>query len=175
MHVRAEGRERVVTYTNDKVQIGQIGINVRQAIVVDKNVKHTVQVQEQKTVGEPIVQTQEDDNGFRDHDAQGHGCDKTHLLDDVNLLLGNGDLVGVLQVVFPHGARNYDPGQRLRQETHAHGKGGADDDVYPKDPWQAHIDIVGDPLADGRANRGPRVGRGDKQRHGLTGAVRVPK
>lgn len=161
------------TYTNDKVEVRQVGINIRQAIVKDKDVKHAVQVQEQQPVRETIVQTQKDDNRLSNHDPQRHGRDEAHLLDDINLLFGNGKLLGVFRVVLPNRLGNHDPGQRLRQEAHADSKRDADDDVDPKDPGQAHIGIIGDPFAHGTSNRRTGVGGGDKQGHGLACAIRV--
>lgn len=164
-----------VTYTNNKVKVRQVGINVRQTVVEDEDVKYTIQIQEEETVGETVVQSQEDDDGLGDHNAQGHGGHEAHLLDDINLLLGDGHLMRVFRIVLLDSARNDNTGQRLGQEAHAKGERYADNHIDPKDPRQAHVDIVGDPLADGRAQRGAGVGRGDEQGHRLACAIRVAK
>lgn len=68
-----ERKREKFAYTNDKVEVCQIGANVREAIVEDKDVENTVQVQEQQTICKAVVKAEEDDNGLSDHDPQGHG------------------------------------------------------------------------------------------------------
>lgn len=165
----------VSTYTHDEVQICQVSADIRQAVVVDKNVKDSIQVEEQETIRKAVVHAQEDDDGLGEHDPQGHGRDELHLLDHVHLLLGDCNLFGVLGLVLLDGVGDDNARQRLREEAHADSKGGADDDVDPEDPRKPHVDIVGDPLSHRRADGRARVGRGDKQGHGLSGAVRVAK
>lgn len=77
--------------------------------------------------------------------------------------------------VLLDGIGNDNPRQRLWEEAHAQRKRSANNDIDPKDPRQAHVGIVGNPLAHRRANAGPRVGGGDEEGHGLAGAVRVAK
>lgn len=165
----------MATYTNDKVQVSQVGINIRQTIVKHENVKDAVQVQEQQTIGEAVVQTKEDDNRLRDHNLQGHGGDESDLLEHINLFLGNQHLLGVVRALLLDRIGNNNARQRLGQETHTNHKERSNDGVDPKDPGQAHIGVLGDPLTNGRANTGSRIGRGDEEGHGLTSTVRVTK
>lgn len=115
--------------TNNKVEVGQVGTNVGQTVVDDKHIKDSVQVEEQETVGETVVNTEQGDHGLGHHNAECHQGNKLDLLKDVDLLLKNSNLLGLVQVTLLDLIADNDAGQRLGDEAHDHDECSSNNDA----------------------------------------------
>lgn len=173
----------------------------RQVVVDLEHLKDAVQVQKEQAVGEPVVDAQKHDDGFRQHNAEGHRGNEAHLAQNVDVFfhvgLHDGDVGRVRRLLLLDGAADDDARQRLRDEAHDDGEDGGNDDAEagsatrgqgrfrfgstrrsgdlldPEDPRQPQVGVRSDQLAYGRADTGASVRTHDEESHGLTGAVQA--
>ena len=115
--------------TDDKVEIGQFGVHIRQSVVDGKHVEDTVQVKEQKTICETVVQAERQNDGFSDHDLERHREDKVDLLENIDLLFCDRNLVGIRGPLLLDSPSNDNAREGFWEETHAESEGASDDDT----------------------------------------------
>lgn len=88
-------------HTNHEIEICEVGANVGKTIIEDENIKYAVEIEEKETVRpateqyqhivlslseeNSLVDSQERDDRFGEHDSECHRGDKSYLLKNIDL------------------------------------------------------------------------------------------